>query len=625
MNRSIRYGVIAAVLVSVLILGGCNGTQQEPDENLIGSGLEFGSDKIIVTISNESNNPPLPLDHFTEALEQRFPEIQLVQTGYVGDYENPEYIARVKGGDISDVVMVKAGRKALTDMSPQLIDLSAQAFPGNFNSNSLEKDQDGRIYYIPGPLSLNGIIYNKTLFDERGWQTPKNYDELLKLSQQIDREGIRGHQYPLYTNNMVLYAYSVCASLDILTTAEGQNWHGQFLAGENVSLEPMEKAFDDFETMVKCGLFRPEDMQVGGTDRDANMIHRKTAMTAGEAGTIRYYNENSQDEFAFLPHFGSGNTGAWMLNLGYYFGANKDLEKPENEEKRQAVLNILDFISTEEGQQALIEDGYGLISSVRGADIPRDPILDQVYDLISGGRYIMRPVFYRFNSVLEPGAAAFLKGEVTSEKLLEDCQEIMNKGAVESESLGVADSDFSVLETGLFKAAALREATGTDVALVGMAEVNVVIPKRSTRSRFYKGPVTMDDVLRVANRKNEDPDRCSRALISGARLLAILEGGAVTENGESGHFHPFAVSGLTLTYHLNGTEGDRVSDVTREDGAQLDPEKFYSVSWLGDALSEEGFSDVEHMDLTLAQALVDKIHREQTIVPEQKVVTLKIN
>lgn len=623
MNRYIRYGAAAAALVSVLILGGCNGTQQEPDENLIGSGLEFGSDKIIITISNESNNPPLPLDHFTEVVEQRFPGIRLVQTGYVGDYENPEYIARVKGGDISDVVMVKAGRKALADMSPQLLDLSTQAFPGNFNSSSLEKDRYGRIYYIPGPLSLNGIIYNKTLFEERGWQAPKNYEELLKLSRQIDSEGIRGHQYPLNTDSMVLYAYSVCASLDILTTAEGQNWHGQFLAGENVSLEPMEKAFDDFETMIKGGLFRPEDMQVGGKDRDANMINRRTAMTAGEAGTIRSYNENSQDEFAFLPHFGSGNTGAWMLNLGYYFGANKDLEKPENEEKRQAVLNILDFISTEEGQQALIADGYGLISSVRGADIPREPVLEQVYDLVSGGRYIMRPVFYRFNSVLEPGTAAFLKGEVTSEKLLEDCQEIMDEGAAEPEALGVADSDFSVLETGLLKAAALREATETDVALVGMAEVNVVIPKRSTRSRFYKGPVAMDDVLRVANQKNEDPDRCSRALIPGDRLLAILEGGAVIEEEESGHFHPYAVSGLTLTYHLESPEGERVSDVTGEDGAPLDPEKLYRVSWLGEALPEERFSDVEHMDLTLTQALVDKIRREQTIVPEQKSVTLK--
>ena len=622
MNRFVRYGA-AAVLMSALVLGGCEKETPEPDGNLIGSGLEFGSDKILITISNESNNPPLALDHFTAAVEQRCPGVRLVQTGYIGDYENTEYMARVRGGDVSDVVMVKAGRKALADMSPRLMDMSSQVFPGNFNSSSLEKDRDGRIYYIPGPLSLNGIIYNRTLFQERGWEIPKNYQDLMELCQRIDSQGIRGHQYPLNTSSMTLYAYSVCASLDILTTAEGQGWYGQVLSGEDVTLEPMKRAFDDYAAMIKAGFFLPEDMLVGVKERNDNMIHRRTAMTAGEAGTIRYYNENSQDEFAFLPHFGSGNTGAWMLNLGYYFGANKDLENPGNEDKRQAVLDILEFISTKEGQQALIEDGYGLISSVRGADIPEDPVLDEVHDLIAGGRYIMRPVFYRFNSVLEPGTAAFLKGEVTSESLLEDCREIMDQGAPQPEVLGTAETDFSVLETGLYKAEALREATDTDVALVGMAEVNVVIPKRSTRSRFYKGPVEMDDVLRVANQKNEDPDRCSRALVPGARLLAMLEGGAVAEGEEDGHFHPYAVSGLTLTYHLDAPEGGRVSDVKEGDGSQLDPDKIYRVSWLQGALPEEGFSEVEHMELTLAQALENKIRREQTIVPERKAITVK--
>lgn len=573
---------------------------------------------MIITISNEGVKRQYSLDHFTEAVRQIHPEVRLVQTGYAGSYENLDHLARVEGGDISDIVMVKAGRKALTDLSPFLMDLSARTFPGNYNSNSLEKDNDGRIYYIPGPLSLNGIIYNKTLFTERGWEEPKSYKELMELSRKIDSENMRGHQYPLNSNSMPLYAYSVCSALDILTTPEGQSWHGRLLAGDEVSLEPLEKTFVDLGAMIEAGLFRPEDLKVDTSERDDNMLQRKTAMTAGEAGTIRYYNENSQDEFAFLPHYGSGDTGAWMLNLGFYFGANKDLEKPENEKKRQAVMDILDLISTEEGQQALIADGYGLISSVRGATIPDDPILNQVRDVIAGGRYIMRPVFHTFRSVLEPGMAAFLKGEVTSESLLERCREIVEQGPTESETLGNAEVDFSILDTTIYKAAALRKATETEVALVGMGEVGKILPKHTTFSKIYRGPVEPDDVMRVSNWQGDDPDRCSRAMVPGAVLLEILEHGAIVEDEESGHFHPYAVSGLTLTYHMDRAEGERVSDVLCADGLPIEPEKLYHVSWLEGAMSEEGFYEVEHMKLTMAEAMEKKIREEQKIVPEQK-------
>ena len=83
---------------------------------------------MVITISNEGEKRQYSLDHFTAAVRQRHPEVRLVQTGYAGSYENLDHLARVEGGDISDIVMVKAGRKAMADLSPYLMDLSAQAF-----------------------------------------------------------------------------------------------------------------------------------------------------------------------------------------------------------------------------------------------------------------------------------------------------------------------------------------------------------------------------------------------------------------------------------------------------------------------------------------------------------------
>ena len=59
------------------------------------------------------------------------------------------------------------------------------------------------------------------------------------------------------------------------------------------------------------------------------------------------------------------------------------------------------------------------------------------------------------------------------------------------------------------------------------------------------------------------------------------------------------------------------------DGSPLKPEKLYSISWLQDAMPEEGFSEVEHLELTLAEAMEMKIREEQKLVPERKAITFK--
>ena len=66
---------------------------------------------------------------------------------------------------------------------------------------------------------------------------------------------------------------------------------------------------------------------------------------------------------------------------------------------------------------------------------------------------------------------------------------------------------------------------------MGIGEVDKIVPKRATFTKFYQGPVEADDVMRIADWNNDDPARCSRAVVSGATLLGILESGAVDAYG----------------------------------------------------------------------------------------------
>ena len=49
---------------------------------------------------------------------------------------------------------------------------------------------DGQVYTVSlGGENTNGIIYNKTYFDENGWSEPATYDEFIDLCQKIADKG----------------------------------------------------------------------------------------------------------------------------------------------------------------------------------------------------------------------------------------------------------------------------------------------------------------------------------------------------------------------------------------------------------------------------------------------------
>lgn len=50
-------------------------------------------------------------------------------------------------------------------------------------------EQEGT-YALPFAANAAGILYNKEMFEEHGWQVPRTWDELIDLCEQIQSEGI---------------------------------------------------------------------------------------------------------------------------------------------------------------------------------------------------------------------------------------------------------------------------------------------------------------------------------------------------------------------------------------------------------------------------------------------------
>lgn len=49
---------------------------------------------------------------------------------------------------------------------------------------------DGSLYSVPGGMCIGGLYYNKELFEEKGWETPGTWDEMLALFDKAQEEGI---------------------------------------------------------------------------------------------------------------------------------------------------------------------------------------------------------------------------------------------------------------------------------------------------------------------------------------------------------------------------------------------------------------------------------------------------
>ena len=95
-RRLYKNGILllTAVLWVCVMLGGCTVKKSGTDENMLGADLESEPDRVVITVTTS-----VSLEHFAAAVEERFPDIRLVQDSYMGDFRINEHIARVSNRD----------------------------------------------------------------------------------------------------------------------------------------------------------------------------------------------------------------------------------------------------------------------------------------------------------------------------------------------------------------------------------------------------------------------------------------------------------------------------------------------------------------------------------------------
>lgn len=137
----------------------------------------------------------------------------------------------MQGNDYPDVVHLATGREAgLTEQfikGKLLLDLTdvlsmtvpgesrsvSEKLAGGFTDTSLTNPySDGKTYLAPMFYSPCGLFYNAGLFEKKGWDIPKTWDEMWTLGDRAKAEGIWLFTYPTTGYfDAFFYALMYCA------------------------------------------------------------------------------------------------------------------------------------------------------------------------------------------------------------------------------------------------------------------------------------------------------------------------------------------------------------------------------------------------------------------------------
>lgn len=288
-----------------------------------------------------------------EALETKFPDINFVYNVYAGanfsGYQK-EQLIRGKGGDIFFYTTFFNS----DNVKDYLVDLSGYSFLANFDKSILSTlDINGAIYQIPGPITVRYIGVNKTLFEEKGWKIPENFEETVAVCKQIHKEEPEITPLGLGTSGMG-FTWSLVTSytqMGFLDTSEGRSAEEKFLNGTGSFGDAFEEGLDMVGQLVDAGAFKPDRFTNTWDVSPEQMCNREAAMCyimgpnevhtklfSGESRGDSELGKYCNDEFVVRPLFGKNakNKGL-ILGATNTWGISKYLEEKGNEIGRAHV------------------------------------------------------------------------------------------------------------------------------------------------------------------------------------------------------------------------------------------------------------------------------------------------
>lgn len=356
--------VLAVTMLAAAILPGCSSggdsgvteieiLQYKPEAAAYFDKVEdeFNAthDDIHLTISSPNDASTIMRTRF---VREDYPDI----IGIGGDINYSYYVDADILADVSDY-------PGMADIKQSYIDIL----------ESLEIVPTEGTFGVPYVANAAGILYNKDMFEEHGWEIPESWDELIDLCEEIKSEGILPFYFGFRDTWTCLAPWnSLAVDLAPSDTCKQVN------AGETTFAEEYRETAEKCLQLVSYG---PEDpVAYGYNDACTAFARGESAMyPIGSYAVPQILQVNPDMNIDSFVTPGNDDASKNTLNSGVdlMFSVTAACENKE------AAYEVLDFLFEDENVQAYIDDQNAV--PCKEGDFELAPMLDGMKPFIESG------------------------------------------------------------------------------------------------------------------------------------------------------------------------------------------------------------------------------------------------
>ena len=554
------------------------------------------------------------LDSYTQYLCDLFPQVEFefVLATNSTDY----YRFRQDHDDMPDILSVR--RFALKDavlLKDYLYDLSNTELAATYFGSYLDSYtyDDGSVNWLPTCAEVDGIIINKTMFDEYGVPVPTDYASFVAACEVFEAAGIRSFVSDFaadYTCMEVLQG----ASIPMLQTIEGRKWRQQYESGATHELSeavwlPVFENF--FAFMEAVGLGEEDAGYPNRTPKDM-FSEGKTAMFRGTGADVITYPGRGQDEVLLVPYFGQTERDNWYLTYPTFqiAASQKGMDDPERE---KLILDIMTAMVNQQGQDH-ISYGKNMVPYKKDVTLELMPEMNNLSPYVKQNKLYIRLASNEMFRISRDVVQMILRGEVTTPREALDAfnSELAGEepGTEIVAHIDTAYSNTFTPESGNQAASAvantMRAIYGVDLAFMQACYV---------ASDIYSGDYSLKDLGYLARNDGGWPGLME---LTGEQIYTLVETTLSMTNNRG------AVCNDSTLYVSSGFEMDiartdggyRLNALTI-DGQELDRSKTYSFliygerDWYMEKVMEVmGVAQVDSSGLKAEACLVRRLVEE---------------
>lgn len=289
----------------------------------------------------------------TRFIRENYPDI----VGIGGDINYSNFLDAELFMDISDLDVTAEVKPAYAEMEKEL-----EFIP-----------KDG-IYALPYVANAAGVLYNKDMFEEHGWEVPETWSEFTALCEQIESEGIQ----PLYLGYKD--TWTCLAPWNALAVGlTPSDTCAQVNQGNTTFTDNYREVAEKTEALLEYA--EPNPYAYGYNDACTAFARGESAMyTIGNYAIPQIKSVNPDiniDSFTFPANESEADN---VLNSGVdlHFSVMKETKNKE------AVYEVLRFLYEDETINIYLEDQGGIACKEGDFELPAE--LEGMRAYIEAGR-----------------------------------------------------------------------------------------------------------------------------------------------------------------------------------------------------------------------------------------------